>query len=173
MKYIIVLLSFLTINVSAQHFQVGDTVPDIIMADLSGQEIKLSSLEGKMVLIDFWASWCKPCRKENPSLVEAYNEYKDKEFKNGDGFTVFSVSLDTKKIMWEKAINMDGLAWEYHVSDLKGWNNKVSKLYRIKSIPQSYLIDGSRRVISVNPRGKLLDKELKKASKKNIGFFNW
>ncbi|MDW7692412.1 TlpA disulfide reductase family protein [Flammeovirgaceae bacterium SG7u.111] len=174
MKYLIIVLSFLTINVSAQQFKVGDVVPEIVMSNIDGEEVKLSSLKGKVVLIDFWASWCKPCRKENPNLVEAYHTYKDKEFKGGEGFTVFSVSLDTKKAAWKRAVQMDDLEWEYHVSDLKGWNNEVSKAYRINSIPQSYLIDGSRRVISVNPRGKLLEKELKKATKKKSpGFFNW
>lgn len=172
MKYLILLLSCFTLSVSAQNFQVGDTVPNIVMNNLDGQEIKLSSLRGKVVLVDFWAAWCKPCREENRELVKVYSDYKDKTFKNGEGFTVFSISLDKKETAWKKAINTDKLIWDYHVSDLKGWNNDAAKLYKIKSIPQSYLIDGEGRIIHVNPRGETLEKTLKKFSKKSFGFWD-
>ena len=124
----------------AQDLAIGDKAPEIILNDLTGSELKLSSLKGKVVLIDFWASWCRPCRKENPEIVRNYLEFKDESFKNGEGFTVFSVSLDENTTMWQKAVEKDSLVWAYHVSDLKGWDSEAAKAYDINSIPQSYLI---------------------------------
>lgn len=102
---------------------IGDKAPEIEMRDPQGNIRKLSDLKGKIVLIDFWASWCRPCRMENPNVVKTYNEYKDVRFKNGDGFEVFSVSLDQNKVAWENGIKQDGLVWENHVSDLQYWRN--------------------------------------------------
>lgn len=171
MKYLfIVLVFFITAaNLPSQNLQVGDKAPDIVMKGPDGKEMQLSSLRGKMVLIDFWASWCRPCRKENPEIVKTYHEYKDKTFENGEGFTVFSVSLDSKQANWEKAIQADNLTWEYHVSDLKGWDNEAARKYEVSSIPQSYLIDGDGIIVAVNPRGGKLESALKKQqSKKGI-----
>lgn len=173
MKYLFIILIFLAIDGLGQNLKVGDKAPEITMKDIHGKELKLSSLKGKVVLIDFWASWCGPCRKENPEIVKTYQEYKDKAFKNGDGFTVFSVSLDSKQAAWEKAVTTDNLTWDYHVSDLKGWDNKAARLYHISSIPQSYLIDGDGNIIAVNPRGGALEKELRKIRKKNSPFFDF
>jgi len=116
--------------------------------------LALASLRGKTVLIDFWASWCRPCRAENPNVVRVYNKYKDK------GFDVFSVSLDNRKGAWEKAIQDDGLVWN-HVSDLNGWKSSVVSLYRFKGIPFTVLIDKEGKIIAKNLRGPALEQKLK------------
>ncbi|OFY41669.1 MAG: hypothetical protein A2X18_10075 [Bacteroidetes bacterium GWF2_40_14] len=133
---------------------VGAVAPDFTQNDPDGNPVKLSSFRGKYVLVDFWASWCGPCRGENPNVVNAFNQYKDK------GFTVLGVSLDDEKgkQKWLDAIKKDGLTWT-HVSDLKYWNNEVSKSYGIRSIPQNVLIDPNGVIVGKNLRGKaLLDK---------------
>ena len=148
----------------------GDKAKEIELESLSGEKIKLSSLRGQVVLLDFWASWCKPCRNENPMLVSIYDKYKDVEFKNGKGFAIYSVSLDNKKEAWEKAVAKDGLKWPTNVSDLKGWKSSAAVDYGVRSIPQSYLIDGEGTIIAVDPRGDKLEKELKKI-RKSSSFF--
>jgi len=177
MKYILILFVSLMMMGSAEPtFKVGEMAPDIALPNLNGDIVKLSSLRGQMVFIDFWASWCKPCRKENPEILETYMKYKDEEFENGEGFTVYGVSLDKKKEAWQKAITKDGLIWETHVSDLKGWKNEAALAYGISSVPMSYLIDGDGVIVAVNPRGDKLEKELKKNRKSESFFkslFNW
>lgn len=133
---------------------VGQEAPDIVMNDLEGNTRKLSDLRGKVVLIDFWASWCGPCRRENPNVVKAYAEYKDK------GFDVFSVSLDKTADRWKAAIEQDGLLWSNHVSDLKGWQNAAAKLYDVHSIPATFLIDQEGKVVASNLRGPALESKL-------------
>ena len=176
MKQIIFLLTILMLFTSAattnvQKPAVGEKAPDIVQTDISGKTIALSSLKGKVVLVDFWASWCAPCRKENPNLVQAYNEYRDAEFRNGNGFVIFSVSLDKNKLAWKKAVSDDGLDWPYHVSDLKGWKNEAAKTYGVRSVPSNFLIDGDGKIIAVNLRGDALDATLRKLRKKSFWFW--
>jgi thiol-disulfide isomerase/thioredoxin len=139
---------------------VGDKAPEIQMRDPQGNIRKLSDLKGKVVLIDFWASWCRPCRMENPNVVRTYSQYKNAAFKNGDGFEVFSVSLDQNKAAWEKGILQDKLTWENHVSDLQSWRNAAAQLYKVNSIPATFLLDGEGIIIKKNLRGKALENTL-------------
>jgi thiol-disulfide isomerase/thioredoxin len=141
---------------------IGDKAPELEYSDPSGKMRKLSGLKGKVVLIDFWASWCRPCRMENPNVVKTYNKYKDQKFVNGKGFEVFSVSLDQNKSSWENAIAKDGLVWDGHVSDLKGWKADGAKIYNVNSIPSAFLIDGDGVIIAKNLRGEALDNALNK-----------
>ena len=127
-------------------------------ADPEGKQVSLSSFRGKYVLVDFWASWCRPCREENPNVVKAFNKYKEKNF------TVFDVSLDQSRAPWLKAIRTDNLDWT-QVSDLKGWNNEAAGKYNIQSIPQNFLIDPQGKVIAKNLRGPELHSRLEELLK--------
>ena len=140
---------------SAAMFAPGKPAPDFeeLLTDRM-TNLKLSDLKGSYVLIDFWASWCGPCRKENPNVVKTYTKYKD------DGFTIVSVSLDTDKQKWLGAIQADGLIWPNHVSDLGGWNSKVSKKYNVSSIPFTVLIDKEGNILQTNLRGPALENKL-------------
>jgi thiol-disulfide isomerase/thioredoxin len=135
---------------------VGKRAPDIVETGINGDTLKLSALRGKMVLIDFWASWCGPCRRENPIVVKAYDEFRDKNFVEGKGFTVFSVSLDQSRTAWERAVQMDDLSWPWHVSDLKGWMSKYAGIYGVRGIPANFLINGNGVIVARNLRGNQL-----------------
>lgn len=133
----------------------GTLLADFSQPDTSGVAVSLSSLRGKYVLVDFWASWCGPCRQENPNVVAAYNKYKSKNF------TVLGVSLDKAKPAWVEAINMDGLTWT-HISDLQGWQNSVAQQFGIFNIPQNFLIGPDGKVVAKNLRGPALERKLAK-----------
>lgn len=142
----------------AKSTQIGQPAIDFTQNDTLGKPVKLSDFKGKYVLVDFWASWCGPCRGENPNVVEAFNKYKDKNF------TILGVSFDggntrTTKEAWLNAIHADHLTWN-HVSDLQGWSNAVGKLYGIQSIPQNILVDPKGNIVAKNIRGEELQKTL-------------
>lgn len=143
---------------AAKNIPVGKQLDDFTQPDTAGVPVSLSSLRGKYVLIDFWASWCGPCRRENPNVVNAFNRYRNKNF------TVLGVSLDRNKIPWIDAIKMDGLDWT-QLSDLAFWNNAVAKQFGINSIPQNYLIDPEGKIVGMNLRGAALHKKLAKLLK--------
>jgi peroxiredoxin len=132
---------------------VGAVAPDFSQNDTNGNPVTLSSFKGKYVLVDFWASWCRPCRDENPNVVDNYNRFKNKNF------TVLGVSLDRAKEPWVQAIADDNLAWT-HVSDLKFWSNEVAKLYGVGSIPQNFLVGPDGKIVAKNLRGPALEAAL-------------
>lgn len=134
-------------------FQVGQSVPEITMPTPAGETMNLSDLRGNIVLVDFWASWCRPCRAENPNVVRIYNKYKEQ------GFEIFGVSLDRSEDAWKQAIQQDGLTW-HHVSDLKFWSSQAAQDYGINAIPYTVLLDQEGKVIAENLRGPTLEGKL-------------
>ncbi len=139
--------------VAPRRFAIGKAAPDFELPDPSGKPVSLSQFKGKWVFLDFWASWCKPCRAENPVLAEANRRFKDK------GLVIFSVSLDEERELWMKAVVSDGMNWA-HASDLKGWKNSAARLYDVNSIPCSFLIDPQGRIAAKNLRGQALAEKL-------------
>ena len=134
-------------------FAVGHKVPNFTSNNTEGKAVSLSSIKAKVLLVDFWASWCAPCRRENPNVVKVYKEFHDK------GFDVLGVSLDDKKDNWLKAIKDDSLVW-HHVSDLKGWKNAVAQLYGIRAVPTNYLLDENGVILAKNLRGDILEQKV-------------
>lgn len=128
----------------------GQVAPEISLPTPEGELMNLSQLRGKVVLVDFWASWCKPCRAENPNVVRMYNKYKDK------GFEIYGVSLDRTKDAWLKAIEKDGLTW-HHVSDLKFWNSEAAQTYGVRGIPYTVLLDKEGKIVAESLRGQALE----------------
>lgn len=137
-----------------ENVQIGKTAPEFTLPDTAGVEVSLSDFRGKYVLLDFWASWCPPCRRENPNVVKAYQEYKDKNF------TIIGISLDNNKAKWLKAIQDDHLTWT-HVSDLKYWDSEIPALYGVRGIPANVLLDPDGVIIAKNITGEELHAQLK------------
>jgi peroxiredoxin len=142
-------------NSPASRVAIGAIAPDLEFPDPDGKMRKLSDLRGKVVLLDFWASWCGPCRRENPNVTKIYAQYHDK------GFEVFSVSLDSDAASWKRAIEADKLVWPNHVSDLKKWQSQAAAIYGVRSIPSTFLLDKEGRIVQRDLRGADLERAVK------------
>jgi peroxiredoxin len=146
---------FLVRMAKLRSVQVGQPAPDFEMPTIDGKSIKLSSLKGKYVMLDFWASWCQPCRQENPNVVKAYNKYKSRNF------TIVGISLDKDVDAWKQAVAQDGLTWT-HGSELNDFESKTVRAYQVEAIPASFILDPSGKIIAKNIRGEELDSFLNK-----------
>ena len=146
MRFLTFVLGFTLMSITLSSApKVGELAPDFEINSHKGKKIKLSKFKGKVVLVDFWASWCRPCRAENPNVVEAYNKYRKSKFKNAKGFEVISISLDREEAKWKEAIKKDGLVWSSH-----GWDktSEIARKYRVSSIPAGFLIDGEGKIVA-------------------------
>lgn len=146
---------------------VGQKAPELKFADPNGKDLELTKItKDRVVLLDFWASWCRPCRGANPRLVALYDRYKDKSFKDAKkGFTVVSVSLDQNKDAWVKAISDDKLTWEYHMSDLGGWGSKPAEIYGVQFVPQAFLLGPDGKVLAKYASAEQAEADLQKMLK--------
>jgi thiol-disulfide isomerase/thioredoxin len=158
MKYIFVLICLLATTILYAQPKVGQTSPEIAMKDINGKVHKLSDLKGKVVLIDFWASWCGPCRKTMPGLVSLYQQYKSK------GFEIYGISIDDNKAAWKKAVADDKITW-LQVNEPGGWNGATATAWNLEQIPASFLLDKNGKVIAVDPSREQIESYLKKLLK--------
>ena len=138
---------------ATKRIALGAVAPEFISKNPAGQSVDLKTYRGKYTLIEFWASWCAPCREESPTLVRLYNKYKQ------NGFDILSVSIDSDKSRWENAINKDGYVWQ-NVSELDGYSGATAALYTVTAIPNSFLLDKNGKIIAKNLRGKNLENKL-------------
>lgn len=154
--------------------KVGDLAPEIVMSSPDGEVLRLSQLKGKLVLLDFWASWCRPCRMDNPHVRHVYHTFKDKRFTNGDGFAVFSVSLDRQGggDAWKGAIAKDSLDWKWHVGAVVDGDNTASSEYGVRFIPTNVVIDGTGKIIAMDLHGPALDELLESLVEKDPAKLN-
>lgn len=158
-KHVNILLLFFVFSAISGFSQpvIGKPAPDISLKDINGNTRKLSDSKGKIILVDFWASWCMPCRKSNKELLPLYNKYKNK------GFEIFAVSLDQKESDWRKAVIADKISWT-QVIDTGGWDASVALAWGIELLPTSYLVNAEGTIIAVNPSRKLLERSIKKSA---------
>ncbi len=176
---IIIALFFLITNslfaqkkANLEGIKIGKMAPEIELPNVDGDDFKLSQLKDKIVLINFGASWCAPCRKKSPELLEIYNNYKDSDFEDGEkGFEIVSVSLDRNKIAWKNRIEKDGIGGFMNVGDMKGWKCSAAITYNIKSIPSSVMLNGKGKIIAINLSPQALRKKLKRMEKNGWFWF--